>query len=163
MHRDRGQASFTLIELVLVMVVICTALAIASPSLRGWRAASKMRDAGDQFFAITRHARAQAIANSQIWRLTIDANSGSYQLSLQDSRQFVSPGTEFGQVFTVPDGCRLTVSDPGGKAMQTIDFYPDGQTQPGTVRIAYEQINDAVEISCPSPVESYDLVARQSH
>ena len=45
MKRPPRQSGFTLLELILVMVIICTALALAAPSLNGWARGSKMRDA----------------------------------------------------------------------------------------------------------------------
>jgi type II secretion system protein H len=156
----RGKA-FTLLELVLVMVIICTALAIASPSLRGWSRASKLRDASDQFMATVRYARAQAISTSQVCRLTVDANGGTYQLSTQEGQNFVELGNDFGRVFGVPEGCRIEMTELGGKSISTVDFYPTGRTQPAHVKISYEELGETVEFECPTPAQSFAVVQQQ--
>ena len=61
----KASVAFTLLELVLVLVVLSTALAVAAPSMRGWSKGSTLRDAGDQFLAVARWARSQAVAGAK--------------------------------------------------------------------------------------------------
>src|SRR3954464_4283125 len=84
----RCHRAFTLIELILVLLIIGTVLAMASPSLRGWSRGSKIRDAGEQFLSVARYGRAQAVADARMYRLQVDAKSGTYQLLVQDGEQF---------------------------------------------------------------------------
>ena len=69
--RRPNHPGFTLIELLLVLVVISAALGIAAPSLSHWGRGQRLRDAGDEFLATVRWARAQAIANSRTYRLNV--------------------------------------------------------------------------------------------
>src|SRR6185503_3394053 len=98
MSRARSHSGFTLWELILVMVIITLALAMAAPSLGGWGRAAKLRDTGDQFLAVTRWARSQAIADAQIYRLNLDTSAGTYWLTTQQGEQFVELGNSFGQL-----------------------------------------------------------------
>ena len=101
---------------------------------------AKVRDAGDQFLAVTRWARSEALANCQLYRLNIDSRQGLYWVTVQDGQNFIPPGTEFGRIFSVPEGFQLIVTGattPGDQAPgqaqgqeSTIDFSPAGRTQP---------------------------------
>src|SRR5438105_2736475 len=94
--RHRG---FTLLELVLVMVIIALALAAVAPKLGAWSRGRQVRDAGQQFIALTRFARSQAICDGTIYRLTISSQTRSYQLSKQDGQNFVPVPSDLGEAF----------------------------------------------------------------
>ena len=157
--RNTFRGGFTLLELVLVLLILCIAAAVAAPSLVGWGRASTVRDAGDQFLAVARWARTQALADSTVYRLNVDAQNGTYWVTVQDGMNFVAPGNEFGRVFQVPDGFSIamtTVGQDQQQAMTSVDFLPTGRTQPARVRIGRSD-NDAVNIECPTPAEGFRL------
>jgi type II secretion system protein H len=138
MIRRPRHSAFTLLELVLVLMVLAAAAAMVAPSLRGWSRGAKVRDAGDQFLAVTRWARSEALANGQLYRINIDARQGLYWVTVQDGQNFISPGTEFGRIFSIPEGFQLLVADVAAqdqKPQETIDFSR-GRTQPMQVVIA---------------------------
>jgi len=107
----RQSRGFTLLELVLVLLILCIAAATAAPSLVGWGRASTVRDAGDQFLAVARWARTQALADSTIYRLNVDSREGTYWVTMQDGMNYVKPGSEFGRVFRVPDGFSIAMTN----------------------------------------------------
>ena len=151
-------AGFTLLELILVMVIICTALALAAPSLNGWARGSKMRDAVDQFVAMTQYARTQAISTATVHRLQIDGASRTYSVVIQDvDGQFVQLNTEMGQAFQLPEEFSLKMTDDSGQNRDFVDFYPTGRTDPTTVVITAPN-GDVKTIQCPSPTEAFRLV-----
>ena len=157
-RRHRTSSAFTLLELVLVLVIIATALAMAAPSLRGWSRSSRLRDAGNQFLAVARWARAQAVANSQVYRLNVDQNTGRYWVTVQEGLEFLPTGSDFGQVFSVPDGFGIARTDAQSQpGAGVVDFFPTGRTQPATVRITSDD-GYAVDIVCPTPDEGFALV-----
>jgi type II secretion system protein H len=152
-------SAFTLLELILVMVIISIALALASPSLSNWSRGGKLRDARDQFLALTRYARTQAAAEGRVFRLNVDAQAGRYWLTAASGADFVAPGTEFGRVFTLPEGFKIELTD-GAKPLEFIDFFPTGRTQPAHVRfISDEQQPHTLELECPSPAEGFTVVS----
>ena len=119
--------AFTLLELVFVLVIISTTLALAAPSLRGWSRGSKLRDAGEEFLAMTRYARGQAIAGGQVYRMYVDANGGTYQLMVQEGADFRQLGTTWGRQFTMPEGFRIAMTDEQKEAVWrriTAQGYP---------------------------------------
>jgi prepilin-type N-terminal cleavage/methylation domain-containing protein len=150
-------AAFTLLELILVMVIICTALAIAAPSLNGWARGSKMRDAVDQFVALTQFARTQAVSTATVHRLQVDAGARTYYVLMQDGEQFVPLNTEMGRQFPLPDEFGLKMTDLAGGNRDYVDFYPTGRTDPAIVQIT-AQNGDVTEIRCPSPAEPFRVV-----
>jgi Tfp pilus assembly protein FimT len=158
-RRQSSSAAFTLLELVLVMVVICTALAVAAPSMRGWSRGSRLRDAGDQFLALTRLARSQAVAESRVHRLYVDPASGRYWVAAQEGQQFVPIGSSLGQVFVLPEDLviELTGLEAQSSSMEFIEFHPTGRTWPARVRIALDE-NDFLEIACESPADEFRLL-----
>jgi type II secretion system protein H len=182
MTRSRAHSGFTLLELMLVMVLACMAMAIVAPSVSNWSRGGKLRDAADQFVAVARLARTQAVANSTTYRMTVDPSSGTYQLSMQSGTDFVGLGSSWGRAFTLPDGVHIQVmrqQQPAAQQQQqsqsgygqsgptqgnnaaaatatdnTIDFYPTGRTQQVQVRLSSDR-GDVLDIQCPSPAEGF--------
>jgi Tfp pilus assembly protein FimT len=160
MTRTRRQLAFTLWELILVMVIITTALAMAAPSLSGWGRGSKLRDVGDQFLAVTRWARSQAIADAQVYRLNIDSSVGAYWLTAQQGEQFVELGNSFGQLHTLPQGYRIAIAaDATGapQSQQTIDFMPNGRLTAARIEIVTD-LGGTLEIAALSPTEQFAVL-----
>jgi type II secretion system protein H len=160
---------FTLLELVLVMVIMCTALALVAPSLRGWSHGAELRDAADQFIAMTRHARSEAVSNSTTYRMEIDPQAGTYKLKQQSGQRFVELGTSWGKAFELPQGVHLELSknaantpmasnafagNTGPASQNTIDFYPTGRIEQVQVRLTSDHGGQFV-IECPSPAEGF--------
>ena len=160
MKRFRAHSGFTLLELVLVMVIIAIALAAAAPKLRGWSRGRELHDAADQFVYFTRYARAQAVSDGVMYRLTIDSQTGTYQLAKQDALKFTPASSDFGEAQRLPDGYRIELLSTQGAAgsASTIDFYPSGRTQPLGVRITAAN-GDTMQVVCPSAAEDFGIPA----
>jgi type II secretion system protein H len=157
MTRPPRQSGFTLLELILVMVIICTALALAAPSLNGWARGSKMRNAVDQFVALTQFARTQAVSTATVHRLQIDAGARTYYVVMMDGDQPVPLNTEMGREFSLPTDFSLKMTDDAGQNRDFVDFYPTGRTDPTRVEISGPDGETKV-IQCPSPTEAFRLV-----
>jgi type II secretion system protein H len=160
MNRRRSQsAGFTLLELVLVMVIFCTVMAIVSPSLRGFWGSSETNNAAAQILALTQWARSAAITEGCLYRLNIDAATGEYCLTVQQDDEFVPLGSEIGRVFTMPDETRIELSRLDGSSENWITFHPSGRLEPATIRII-DRRNEEIRISCPSPTERFEILAK---
>jgi general secretion pathway protein H len=154
-NRRRG---FTLLELVLVMVVICTVLAMAAPSLRGFFAGRQTADAAAGLVALTQLARSQAVSEGTPYRLNLDATTGTYRLTVQAGGAFEALNSEFGRVFSLPQGVQLDLSVDGEDAGRSyVSFFPDGSTEPATITLTGRQ-GDRVTIRCLSPADSFHVV-----
>jgi type II secretion system protein H len=151
------QPGFTLLELVLVLVIICTVLAIASPSLRGWSKGSALRDTAEQMVALARLARSQAVATAQLHRLCLEPATGRYRLMVRQGQEFVPVPSSFADAWTLPDGYRLELTLTAQAQENCIEFYPTGRTQPGRIRIVSDQ-GEVMEIACATPAEPFQIV-----
>ena len=80
-----GDRGFTLLELILVMVILSTVLAMAAPSLRGFFASRKTHDTAAQILALTQFARSQAISEGIVYRLNFDTRQRTYWLTAQQA------------------------------------------------------------------------------
>ena len=171
MKRTRKHPGFTLLELVLVMVIIAIALAAAAPKLRGWSRGQQLREAADSFVYFTRYARAQAVSDGIIYRLTVDANNGTYTLTKQDGDNFVAAPFDYGDTQRVPQGYRIELIQqqqqqqaavPAADVPNTIDFYPSGRTQMASVRISASS-GDGITVSCLGAAEQFAVVTGEAN
>jgi len=112
MARHTATAGFTLLELIVVMVIMSAVLAIAAPSLRMFSGSRPVADAAALIVALTQYARSQAIAEGRVYRLNFDMAKGEYWLTAQDRGAFAPLGSEFGRVFSVPQGATVNWIDP---------------------------------------------------
>ena len=152
----RPRAGFTLLELVLVMVIICTVLAMASLSLRGFFASRRTTDAAAQIVALTQFARTRATANGNTWRVNLDVEEGKYWLTVQKTGAFETIASEFGRVFLLPDGTTAEWVTP--LDADWIAFYPDGRAEAAHIRLTGRQ-GETADIVCASPAERFRVVS----
>ena len=155
--KRRAARGFTLLELVLVMVIVCTVLAMAAPSLGGFFASRRTADAAAQIVALTGLARSQAIAQGRTYRLNLDTDAGAYWLTVQQGGAFGALGSEFGRRFSLPEGTVANWDEVTQAALSRhVEFYPDGTSQAATIRLTGRQ-GEVVEITCPSPTEPFEV------
>jgi type II secretion system protein H len=154
-HFRRG---FTLLELVLVMVIACVLLAMIAPSFTNWSRGSQLRDAADNFVAITRYARDRAVTDRAICRLNIDPQAGTYALTMQTDNgdNFAPIQSSWGRHFELDKQMTMQLlgTDGNTPAQQYIDFYPTGRVTPMQLRIT-DARRETITIECPSPAEGY--------
>jgi len=146
---------FTLLELVLVMVIICTVLAMAAPSLRGFFASRETSDAASQIVSLTEWARSQAVAQGRRYRLNLDVEHGTYWLTVREQGTFENLTSEFGRIFSLPEQTLLELEAGSVYAYSNhIEFYSDGRAQPGIIRLR-NRFGEIFEIVCFSPTERF--------
>ena len=153
--RDGG---FTLLELILVMVILSTVLAMAAPSLRGFFTSRKTHDTASQILALTQYARSQAITEGIIYRLNFDTLENSYWLTSQQEGVFEELGIEFGRLFTLPKDIILELEDlDKEEGDMFLKFTPQGTVTAATVRLI-DKSGRALEVTCPTVTESFFIV-----
>jgi Tfp pilus assembly protein FimT len=146
-----------MLELLLVMLIVCTVLATAAPALRGFFASRRTDDAGAQVLALVQFARSQAAAEGRVYRLNLDLREGTYWLTAQGTTSFDRLSTEFGRTFTFPQGTVAELESAGtGSDRSYLSFYPNGLTEAAVIRLTGAQ-GRVVEVACQSPTEAFAI------
>ena len=148
---------FTLLELVLVMVIICTLLGITAPSLKGFFAGRRTVDAAAQIVALANFARSQSVAEGRVYRLNIDMETGDYWLTAEDGGVFCELGSEFGRIFCLPEGTSFSFDTPSEKA-EYFQFHPTGRSETAIIRLI-DRKGKEISIACLSPTEMFQVTA----
>lgn len=76
----RGDAGFTLIELILVMAMLLTVIAVAMPSLSHFFRGRTLDSEARRFLSLTRYGQSRAVSEGVPIVLWIDAKQGRYGL-----------------------------------------------------------------------------------
>src|SRR4051812_49502232 len=95
---------FTLLELILVMVILATVMALAAPKLQAWGRGAKLRNSADDFVAATKFARTHAVSSGYLCVVAIDKQGGTFTVKQQSGQNYVPVDGEFGQTISVLEG-----------------------------------------------------------
>jgi prepilin-type N-terminal cleavage/methylation domain-containing protein len=154
-----ARRGLTLLELILVMVIICTVLGMAAPSLRGFFSSRRTADAAAQIVALTQFARTQSATEGRVYRLNFDLDEGTYWLTRAEAGAFVELSTEFGREFSLPDGTVAEWEDqPGTPVRDWIEFHPDGRAEAAVLCLTGRQ-EEVFKVVCETPAEGFRVVA----
>ena len=141
------------------MVIICAALAMAAPSLRGFFGSRRTADAAAQIVALARFARTQAAAEGRAYRLNLDRVERTYWLTREEGGAFVNLASEFGRTFALPEGTTAQWElQPGDPPRDYLEFLPDGRTEAATLRLTGRR-GEVFDVVCRSPVERFHVAA----
>jgi len=152
-----GCSAFTLLELILVMVIMCTVLAMAAPSLRGFFASRKTADEAARILSLIHLARSEAVTEGRVYRLNFDAEKGEYWLTVQEGGAFRNLKTEFGRVFTLADGATAQwETRRGGGSREYVEFHPNGRTDAAIIRLTGRQ-GEVYDVECLSPTDRFQI------
>jgi type II secretion system protein H len=151
----RTRQGFTLLELVLVMVIICTLLGMAAPSLRGFFLSRKTNETADRIIALARLARTTAVSQGSPCRLVVDAGRRTFYLTVGQAGQFERLQTSLGSPCVLPDGVDLKLQVSGAQEGRGyVAFFPDGRAEPATFRLK-DIKGGVVEVTCAGPTEPF--------
>jgi len=136
----RRQRGLTLIELILVMGLLATVLALGAPSLARFFEGRGAQGEARRLLLLIRYGHSQAVSTGVPMELWLDANTGTYGLRPLAGYDFENAKTV---AYTLAPELRIRFepenSEPGGRA--SILFQPDGfidRGSPATLRIEQE-------------------------
>lgn len=152
-----SREGLTLLELILVMVILSTVLAMAAPSLRGFFASRRGDDAAAQILTLTQFARSQAISEGLIYRLNFDTRERTCWLTVQKAGTFERLETGFGKAYTVPKDLVIVLEGIEQEDRDVfVQFTPYGTVTAATIRLI-DRRGRALEIACPTVTESFSI------
>lgn len=131
--KDGSAPAFTLVELILVMALMVTILALSAPSLSRSLKARAVNQEATRLLAMIEYARDEAISQGVPMVLWIDAENGHFGAQAKegyagnDSRQkefFLNPAIHFDALDEAAQQGGLTIA---------VEFDPDGTPDPSSV------------------------------
>lgn len=155
-----GSKAFTLLELILIMIILCTVLAMAAPSLRGFFSSRQLNDISEQILVMTRYAKIQSIFQGRNYRVNFEINSDRRRcwLSVLNESQYELLETGFGNDFQLPSDIKVTFENVlEEEGVYYFEFNPAGYSKAGYVRLQDNQDN-IMEVVCYSPSEYFEIV-----
>lgn len=156
-RQSGSREGLTLLELILVMVILSTVLAMAAPSLRGFFASRRGDDAAAQILTLTQFARSQAISEGLIYRLNFDTRERTCWLTVQKAGTFERLETGFGKAYTVPKDLVIVLEGIEQEDRDVfVQFTPYGTVTAATIRLI-DRRGRALEIACPTVTESFSI------
>lgn len=157
---DPKHRGFTLLELILVMIIMCTVLAMAAPSLRGFFSSRKIADVAEQILALTHYAKTQSVYQSGYYRLNFEPTQREYWLSSLDKGQFQRLKSDFGSKFTIPGDIEIDFEnfDRQG-SLYYIDFRPEGYSRQCRILLEDDKEN-YIDVVCYGPAENFEVIER---
>ena len=111
---SRASRAFTLIELILVLVLLATVIAISAPSLSRFFRSRGLESEARRFLALTRHAQSRAVSEGVPMVLWLDTKQRAYGLNADKTFVEADPKSE---QFTVDETLQVETQ-----------FSPDAQT-----------------------------------
>lgn len=127
---SRSSQAFTLIELILVMALLATLLAIAAPSLSRSFKGRNLDQEATQLLAATEYARDEAVSQGVPMSVWIDPETGDFGVQARDGYEgdalrerswTLNPDLHFEAVKATADKSGRTVA---------VQFEPDGTLDP---------------------------------
>ena len=153
-------SGFTLLELILVLVIMATVLALAGPSLRGFFSSRQLQDTASQILSLTQLARSQAISEGIIYRLNFSTTQRVYWLTSWQKGSFREIRTGYGRTYKLPKDMILELDNLGQEGSDRfVEFRPEGTATAGTIRLI-ERSGRTLEVACPTITESFYIIER---
>ena len=160
--------AFTLLELVLVLLVMAIIAGMVAPRLMAFAHGRELSNAAQEIVSLTRYARAQAVADSKVYTLNLNGETGVYWVATEEGPEGAKVSTpvphDVALEHVLPEGVTMTftpVAAQNGsvqvnKAAQVLHFYPDGRMEAGEIELSQDSVRYV--LSCPSATESYRIV-----
>jgi general secretion pathway protein H len=117
--RDRGEAGFTFLEILLVVGIIAVAATLVAPAIDSGMRAREVRSAVRNVAATLKTMQSDAVISGRIQKLTIDPRANEIRVEERDASLQLGEAT---QLTTVRGG----EIDPSG--VIRVNFYPNGST-----------------------------------
>jgi prepilin-type N-terminal cleavage/methylation domain-containing protein len=130
-RRDRPQAGFTLLELLVVTLILSVLVALSVPQFRGTFRHLQLQVFASDVATLLTYASRRAVARGEVLRIQFDVKGRRYWLARAEeasatheaspAEKFEQVSGKFGRVASAPGSISFTSSAP------EVTFYPDGR------------------------------------
>lgn len=136
----KSRNSFTLIEILLVVVIIAVIAALAVPNFGGIYARIQLRKAADDLAYHMRYAQSYAITKNTLTRLEFDPFFTQYWLTRQSGDEttqdvFEKISGRMGGIISIPHGAQISFGDDDPAML----FYPDGTMDKRRISLCHDE------------------------
>jgi prepilin-type N-terminal cleavage/methylation domain-containing protein len=127
----RRGGAFTLIELIIVLALLSSVLALSAPRLAKFFQGRTLVSETKRFVALTRYAQSMAVSEGIPIVLWVDVPSGEYGLEPEAGfalTETLSPRLAEDRVYAVAEGLEIEIEQPGltRRELPRILFLPEG-------------------------------------
>jgi prepilin-type N-terminal cleavage/methylation domain-containing protein len=151
-------AGFTLLELIIVLVILSTVLALAGPKLKGFFASRQLPDTAAQILALTQYARTQAISDGIVYRLNFNRERRTYWLTVWRKGKFQDISSDLGRTYTLPKDIAFELKDLDKEGSEEyVEFKPEGTATAATIRLI-EHSGRTLDVTCETVTEPFAVV-----
>ncbi len=152
------QTGVTLLELILVMIVLCTVLAMASPSLRGFFTSRADSDLAHTMSALMNYASTQAVSEGNYYRFNFNEDQNKFWLTYLYESNYELLENDYGKMFDIPKDIEVDVEDMFRyEGSWCIEFTPLGTKTICRMRLTNPQ-KEITDILCLSSTEPFQVI-----
>jgi type II secretory pathway pseudopilin PulG len=147
--------------MVLVMVIICTLLGMAAPSLRRFFVSRSTNDTAARMLNLTKLARTSAVTEGIPYRFNIAATQHAFFLTVVRHGVEERLSSSLGRSFPIPEGTTVSLDVPGAEpGRDYVEFSTDGLVEPATITLK-DIKGGIVEVACAAPTETFAIAASE--
>ena len=137
-------------EMIVVLVLIGVSLSLLAPSLSRFSKGVELKATAKKISAILRYCRSEAINKGKVYQVSFDSESREVRvqpMASPDEKEGSAKdaGKGFPKIYSVPAGVNLkevkTESPESSSDLPTIEFYPNGSSNGGTILLDMEDHN----------------------
>jgi type II secretory pathway pseudopilin PulG len=153
---------FSLLELIVVMVLLTSAMAMLAPSLGGFFRGRRLDDEARRLWALTRYAQEQAITSAVPVAVWVDSAQGKYGLEAEPGYGYTVAPLSYELIPEVEVTAPAAVGDPSPPAgALRLVWWPDGSLAEGSAsawRLAHRRLASAAwTLTRNAPLSTFTL------
>lgn len=124
-HRQRPQAGFTLLELLIVILILAVLVGVSVPQFRRTFRHLQLQVFASDVAKLLTYASRRAVARGEVLRVQFDVEGRRYWLAMAQGTspedEFEKVSGKFGRISSVPQSISFESS------AREVTFYPDGR------------------------------------